>query len=146
MSSPLSIITLVLILALVYAIGEIIHLATKLHKIHFDEKEVRKYYLNKVNNLPGDEAEFVRFINAVWGEIYPDNPDGWDYPAQVIRHVSNVVDERRKLLDAVEKTSRLIVERRGNDDTPRITTEILESLRSIRQVREAELLGKIPKS
>lgn len=66
------------------------------------EMEVRREYLNKVNNLPGDEAEYVRFMNSIWGEIYED-PNSWEYPDQVVRHVNQIKTERDFVVASIRR-------------------------------------------
>lgn len=69
--------------------------------------KVRGEYLNKVNNLPGSESEYVRFINAVWSSMY-DDPNSWEYPDQVIRHVDRVKQERDLAVKALRQFVRLL--------------------------------------
>lgn len=123
---------LVLILALVVAIEEIIRLSTRLRNDHLDRLQLRKEYLNKINTLPGNEGDYVRFINGVWGAMYPENPDGWDYPDQVIRHVGDVAHERNTFLKMIERIAGLVAENADHRAWINEFALILKELRGMR--------------
>lgn len=109
-----------MIISAVLSVLIVIELASRsVLKAHYEHqlRQVRVDYLNKVNNLPGDEAEYVRFMNAAWGAIY-DDPNSWEYPDQIIRHVDQLGTEHAVLLQAVCSYMRAVlpIDRNGHYD------------------------------
>lgn len=99
-----------MIISAILSVLIVVELASRsVMKAHHEHqlRQVRVDYLNKVNNLPGDEAEYVRFMNAVWGAMY-DDPNSWEYPDQIVRHVDQIAKERAKIVNAAAAYWRLM--------------------------------------
>lgn len=69
--------------------------------------------------------------NAFWGLIYPDTPDSWEYPAQIIRHIRDVLREKDAEIEQAKKLA----------EAYRMTTEDYEGF-----VRSCIKSGETPKS
>lgn len=48
------------------------------------------------------QSEITR-LDEFWGLVYPkDDPTGWEYPAQVYRHVRDLIDEKNARIEQLE--------------------------------------------
>ncbi len=48
---------------------------------------------------------FDELCNNVWGLCYPEDATGWEYPAQVFRHIRDVLSEKNALIDSISKAA-----------------------------------------
>lgn len=55
------------------------------------------------------ENETTR-LNEFWSLVYPDTPMSWEYPAQVYRHVRDLIDEKSARIESLEGAIRRAVD------------------------------------
>lgn len=64
--------------------------------------ELQNTIVNLRKELDFDHDQETERINQMWALVYPDDPTGWEYWAQVWRHVRDQRDELRQRIAVLE--------------------------------------------
>lgn len=62
-------------------------------ELRHSNRAAAKAIINLIRESEYDDKKVNGYYDNIWGAIYPDDPQGWEYPGQIVRHVRCVVDE-----------------------------------------------------
>ena len=62
-------------------------------ELRHSNRTVAKLLISMIRGFDWYFKESSGWLDDIWGAIYPEDPQGWGYPAQVVRHVKCVADE-----------------------------------------------------
>lgn len=62
-------------------------------ELRHSNRAVAKLLISMIRGFDWYSKESSGWLDDIWGAIYPDDPQGWEYPGQIVRHVRSVVDE-----------------------------------------------------
>lgn len=73
-------------------------------------RALSKRYRREKERLEDMAAQFDDILNLLWGLLYPEDPEGWEYPGMVYRHIKVDIErfqEAKKVLAEIVAKSEL---------------------------------------
>lgn len=62
-------------------------------ELRHSNRAAAKLMISMIRGFDWYSKESSGWLDDIWGAIYPDDPQGWEYPAQIVRHVRCVAEE-----------------------------------------------------